>query len=241
MRLFAAKDAANARKSLSLTAFLIFVFHILGYLGIAGAALVLAPKLVKVDQTLLITMDALFPPVLKGLTIAGIIAAAMSTSSGMLLTAGAELSSNIYKRFIRQDATPQQTLRLGKIVILVLIVIAAILALLHTQSIGVIVALCVEGSASAFMVPLIMGLWWRRANGLGGFLGVAGGFITFLLVHFVFPVPMFAEILFSAPASFLGIVIGSLLTSAPKPEKVDFLDHIHGVRAALGQSTGVQA
>ena len=232
MRLFAARDAANARKSLSLTAFLIFVFHVLGYIGVAGAALILAPKLVKIDQVLFVSMDALFPPVLKGLTLAAIMAAAMSTTSGMLLAVGAEFSTNIYKR-IAANTSPQQTLKVGKLVILVVIVVTMVLAAFHTASIGVIVALTVEGIASSFMVPLLMGLWWKRANGLGGFLGIAGGFITFCVVHFAFHIPMFSEILFSAPASFLGIVIGSLVTAPPPHEKTEFLEAIHGQRGAI--------
>jgi Na+/proline symporter len=228
MRLFAARDAATARKGLSLTAFLIFVFHVVGYLGVAGAALVIAPKLVRVDQVMFVTMDALFPPLLQGLAIAGIMAAVMSTSSGMLLAIGAESSTNIYKRFFRHDATPLQTLRAGKFFILAVVVITTILAVMHTSSIGVIVALTVEGVASAFMVPLLMGLWWRRANGLGGFLGVVGGFVTFVVIHFTAPIPMFTEALFSLPAAFLGVVIGSLLTSPPAHEKIEFLEAIHG-------------
>lgn len=235
MRLFAAKDAATARKALSLTAVLIFIFHVLGYLGVAGAALCLAPKLVKIDQVLFVTMDALFPPILKGLAVAGIMAAAMSATSGILLACGAEVSSNIYKRFVRHDATQRQSLRVGKIVIVVLIVLTTIMAAFHTQSIGVIVGLFVEGVGSTFMAPLVMGLWWRRANGVGGFLGVVGGFASFVIVHFAFHVPQFAEAMFSIPISFLGIIIGSLLTAPPKHETIEFLEAIHGRDTAAAQ------
>jgi len=241
MRLFAARNAAVARKSLSLTALLIFLFHVLGYLGVAGAALCIAPKLVKIDQVLFVTMDALFPSVLKGLAVAGIMAAAMSTTSGMLLAIGAEFSSNIFKRFFRPQANQMQTLRVGKIAILVVIVLATLMAMFQTQSIGVIVALTLEGVASSFMAPLLLGLWWKRANGLGGFLGVAGGFVSFVIVHFALPIPQFSEALISIPVSFLGIFIGSLLTAPPKPEAIDFLREIHGHRPAAVQVTTVKA
>lgn len=236
MRLFTVKDAATARKSLSLTAFLIFVFHVVGYLGVAGAALIIAPKLVKVDQVLFVTMDALFPAVLKGLVVAGIMAAAMSTTSGMLLAIGAEFSSNIYKRFFLPGANQYQTLRVGKIAILVVVVVATLAATVQTLSIGVIVALTLEGIASSFMAPLIVGLWWRRANGVGGFLGVVGGFVSFLVVHFLFTVPLFAEALYSIPISFLFIIIGSLLTAPPKPEAIEFLEAIHGQEQIVRQA-----
>jgi sodium/proline symporter len=235
MRLFAAKNAATARKGLALTAFLIFVFHVVGYLGVAGAALTIAPKLARIDQVVFVTMDALFPPILKGLAIAGIMAAAMSTTSGMLLAIGAEFSSNIYKRFLDRDATQLQSLRVGKIVIVVVIVLTTVTAMFQTQSIGVIVALTLEGVASAFVIPLVLGLWWKRANGVGGFLGVVGGFVSFAIVHFAFHVPQFAEALFSIPISFLGLLIGSLLTAPPKHETIEFLEAIHGQQPKLQQ------
>ena len=213
----------------------------MGYLGVAGAALCIAPKLVKIDQVLFVTMDALFPAVLKGLTVAGIMAAAMSATSGMLLAIGAEFSSNIYKRFFRPQANQMQSLRVGKIAILIVIILATLLAMFQTQSIGVIVALMLEGVASSFMAPLLMGLWWKRANGVGGFLGVAGGFVSFVIVHFAFPIPQFAEAMISVPISFLGIIIGSLLTARPKPEAIDFLRAIHGHRPSVGEVKAVKA
>jgi SSS family transporter len=241
MRLFAARNAATARKSLSLTALLIFLFHVLGYLGVAGAALCIAPKLARIDQVLFVTMDALFPAVLKGLAVAGIMAAAMSTTSGMLLAIGAEFSSNLYKRFVRPEADQYQTLRVGKIVILVVIIATTLMAMFQTSSIGVIVALTLEGVASAFMAPLVVGLWWKRANGLGGFLGVAGGFVSFVIVHFAVGIPQFAEALVSIPVSFAAIIVGSLVTAPPKPETIEFLEAIHGGPAASAPAEAVEA
>jgi Na+(H+)/acetate symporter ActP len=85
-----------------------------------------------------------------------------------------------------------------------------------------------------------MGLWWRRANGIGGFLGVVGGFVSFVVVHFVFHVPQFSEALFSIPIAFLGIILGSLLTAPPRHETIEFLETIHGQRP-IARQVPVQA
>ena len=227
MRLFITRDVNQGRAALSITAVLSLVFHLLGYLGVAAAALVIAPKLAKIDNTYIVVMDELFSPLFRGLAVAGILAAIMSTTSGMLLAAGAEFSNNLYRRFIRPEATQAQALWVGKVVILVIAALTTTLAVFQTQSIGVIVGLLVEGTGSAFMVPLLAGLWWKRANAVGGLLGVTGGFLVFLLVHFLKVVPMFAEILVSLPASLLAVVIGSLLTAAPPPETIQFVEVLH--------------
>lgn len=227
MRLFTAKNVNQGRGALTLTAGLSFTFHLLGYIGVAGAALVIAPKLGKIDNTYIVVMDTLFSPFVRGLAVAGILAAIMSTTDAMLLAAGAEFSNNVYQRFINPQATERQSIGVARIVILIVGVVTIILALFQTKSIGVIVGLLVEGTGSAFVVPLVAGIWWRRANAVGGFLSVVGGFGVFVVIHFMKVVPMFSEILISLPISLLCMIIGTLLTAPPPQEKVEFVESLH--------------
>jgi Na+/proline symporter len=106
-------------------------------------------------------------------------------------------------------------------------VITVVLALYQTKTIGIIVGLLVEGTGSAFAVPLIAGIWWRRANKVGGFLSVAGGFIVFVVIHYMKVVPMFAEILISLPVSIICMIVGSLASAPPPEEKMQFVETLH--------------
>ncbi len=227
MRLFTAKSVRAGRLSLAVTGGTSLVFHLLGYIGIAAAALVLFPQLENIDNTYIVVMDQLFPPLVRGLAVAGILAAIMSTTDAMLLAAGAEFSNNIYKRYFKPGASDEEVIRVAKVVMAVIGVITITLALNQTKSIGVIVGLLVEGTGSAFAVPLLAGLWWKRANKVGGFVSVVGGFGTFAVVHFMKIVPMFAEILISLPVSLLCMVVGSLLTAPPSGETVEFVEQLH--------------
>jgi|SRR5208283_15198 len=227
MRLFTSKNVNQGRASLSLTAGMSLVFHLLGYLGVAAAALIISPKLTEVDKTYIVVMDELFSPFFRGLAMAAILAAIMSTTGAMLLACAAEFSNNIYRRYLNPKASEAQTIRLAKTVIGVIGVLTTILALFQTKSIGVIVGLLVEGTGSSFAVPLLAGIWWKRANAVGGFLSVAGGFVTFVIVHFSNVVPTFAEILISLPVSAACMVVGSLLTSPPSREKVELVTSLH--------------
>lgn len=227
MRLFTAKNVSQGRASLSLTAGMSLVFHLLGYIGVAGAALILAPKLANVDNTYIVVMDQLFNPVVRGLAIAGILAAIMSTTDAMLLAIGAEVSTNIYKKFLSPGASDKQVIRVGQIVMALVGVITIVLALGQTKSIGIIVGMLVEGTGSTFAVPLIAGLWWKRANNTGGLLSMVGGFAAFAIVYLTKAVPLFAEILVALPVSLILMVLGSLLTAPPAPENVEFIEELH--------------
>lgn len=227
MRLFTAKNVNQGRGALSLTAGLSLTFHLVGYLGVAAAALIIAPKLGKIDNTYIVVMNELFPPLLRGFAVAGILAAIMSTTDAMLLASGAEFSNNIYKRFFRPDATDRQTIMVGKIIMAIIGVVTIILALYQTKTIGIIVGLLVEGTGSAFVVPLIAGIWWKRANHTGGFLSCVGGFVVFVIIHYAKVVPMFAEILIALPVSIICMIVGSLLTAAPSQQDVEFVEALH--------------
>jgi sodium/proline symporter len=227
MRLFTSKDLKQGRAALSLTAVLSITFHVLGYIGVAAAALVIAPALENIDNTYIVVMDELLPTVLRGFAVAGIIAAIMSTTDAMLLACGSEFSNNVFKKFMKPEAAPKTTITVARVVMILVGVVTMVMAIQQTQSIGAIVALLVEGTGSAFAVPLVVGLWWKRANKVGGFLSVVGGFTVFTIVHFAKIVPMYAEILVSLPASLVFMILGSLLTAPPSKETIAFVESLH--------------
>lgn len=230
MRLFIVRSVKQGRAALSLTGVLSLTFHLLGYVGVAAAALVLAPTLAtenKTDGTYLVVMSELFPLLLRGLAVAGILAAIMSTTGVILLAAGAEFSQNIYRRFIRPQADDRHAIRVARVAIVCIGVITTLLAMRETKSIGMIVTIVVTGTGSAFAVPLLAGLWWKRANRVGGLLSCVGGFAVFAAIYHLKVVPQFAEILISLPASALFMVVGSLLTAPTTEERVRFVESLH--------------
>jgi SSS family transporter len=226
MRLFTARDVRQGRAALSLTAGLSLTFHLLGYIGVAAAALVIAPKLQKIDTTYIVVMNELFPPLIRGFAVAGILAAIMSTTDAMLLASGAEFSNNIYKKFFKPDATEGQTIKVAQTIMVIIGILTIVLAIYETKTIGMIVGLLVEGTGSAFVVPLIAGIWWKRANKVGGFLSCVGGFVVFVFIYYMKVVPMFAEILIALPVSIVLMILGSLVTAPPR-DKMELMEAMH--------------
>jgi len=227
MRHFTARNAFHVRTGVAMTSFLCWAFHLIGYLGVAGACLLIKPDLVKVDQTYIVVMNELWPPVLRGAAIAGILAAIMSTTAGMLLATGVEFSGNIVKKFFKRDMTDHQVIILAKVVMAFVGIMTIIMAVQETKSIGFLVALLVGGTSSAFAVPIFAGLWWKRANRLGGFLACVGGFVSYVIAYYMKITPFMGEILISVPIAAVLMVVGSLLTAAPPRETEEFVDAIH--------------
>ncbi len=228
MRIFTAKDVRRGRMSLGLTSGMSLVFHLVGYLGVAAAALIIAPKLENTDYTYIVVMNRLFPGLIRGVATAGILAAIMSTTDHMLLAAGVEFANNIYRKHINRAADDKRTIGVARIVMVGIGALATVLAILaRGQNIGIIIAIVVGGTGSAFAVPLIAGIWWRRANRIGGFLSIVAGFFAYVILLFGTDMPKFSHILISLPVSLAGMIAGSLLTSPPGREKVEFVNRLH--------------
>ena len=229
MLFFAAKSVKKGRQALCLTATLCLLFHLVGYFGIAGGALILKPDLPRdqIDKAYLVVMDALCHPIARGVAVAGILSAIMSTTSALLLVVGAEFSNNVYKRLIRPDASDTQVIRAGQLLMLVVGVVTTLLALRQDKTIGEIAGILVGGVGSTFAVPLIAGLWWRRATQAGCIASMACGFISYGLAYFFFSWPKFSWTLLSLPLSILAMIIGSLVSSPPPERTRKLLAEMH--------------
>jgi len=165
--------------------------------------------------------------VLRGAAVAGILAAIMSTTAGMLLATGVEFSGNIVKKFFKPDMTDHQVIILAKIAMAFVGVMTIIMAVNETKSIGFLVALLVGGTSSAFAVPIFAGLWWKRANRWGGFLACVGGFVSYVIVYYMKLTPFMGEILISVPIAAALMVVGTLATADLPKEAQEFVDALH--------------
>lgn len=126
---------------------------------------------------------AQMPYVITALVAAGALAAALSTADGLLLTLSNALSHDTYYHYLNPHASTAKRVTAAKILLLVLALLAAYVA---TQKLGdllFMVSVAFSLAAAAFFPALVLGIFWRRANGWGaasgmlGGLGVTGGYI----------------------------------------------------------------
>jgi cation/acetate symporter len=186
------------------------------------------------------------PYVISGLVAAGGLAAALSTADGLLLTVANALSHDLYYKMINPNATTQKRIMVSKILLLVVAILAAYTAAAAPADILFLVAAAFSLAAAGFFAPLVLGVFWKRANKYGAISAmIVGVSLTFyyqattqVWLRGVFGVttpvaemtwwdiaPISAGI-FGMPAAIITMVVVSLLTPAPDKQTQEFVEHV---------------
>jgi Na+/proline symporter len=139
----------------------------------------------------------------------------MSTASGTLLAPSVTISENIIKEFMpHHRMSPQKLLWTTRSVVVaftVLVVFYSLWSLQTETSIHQMVANAYKVTLACAFVPLVAGLYWKRANNLGAGLSIVLGLAVWIMMELVAPEaalpPQFAGLI----ASTLGMVAGTTL------------------------------
>jgi Na+/proline symporter len=165
------------------------------------------------------SIRALLPPVLQGLMLACVMAAAMSSGDAFQVTVAGLFSQNIYRVHIRPKADDRELLRVTKITGIVIVLLSLLVAVLVGSIVKAILAyfsiLALVGISTA------MGIVWRRMNQVGMFASTIAAGGTFVVTRFVSGFPPEAAHGLPMLAGVIGGVVGSLLTRPPAAERVD--------------------
>jgi len=173
------------------------------------------------------------PYVISGLVAAGGMAAAMSTADGLLLAIANALSHDLYYKIIDPAADTKKRLVVARILLVGIGVLGALVASLKLTGILGAVAWAFCFAASGLFIPLVLGIWWKRANTQGAIAGMALGFLSgTLYLYLIYTGTMdtwwgidglrFAVI--GMPVSLISMVVVSLMTPEPSQELQDMVD-----------------
>lgn len=121
------------------------------------------------------------PYVISGLVAAGGMAAAMSTADGLLLAIANALSHDLYYKIIDPQADTKKRLIVARVLLIAIGAFSAFIASLKLTSILGAVAWAFNFANSGLFFPLVLGVWWKRANKQGAIAGIAGGFLSGVL------------------------------------------------------------
>lgn len=161
-----------------------------------------------------------------GLMAAGAMAAALSTAGGLMIAISAALSHDIYFRTINPNASEKKRLAVGRWSIVIATVIAGLTALNPPGAITQIVAWAFALASGSFFPALLLGVWWKRANGPGAIAGMVVGLTVTLGYIFAAKYGGFTILgiidtgagVFGAASAILANIIVSLATKAPSQE-----------------------
>lgn len=178
-RMFAAKDEKTARNGTLLAIFFLgLVAFSAAFIGMAAKKLF--PGLDAGGSAVVTMITELFPPVVKGLVLAGILAAIMSTADISILTASANITEDIYHRYINPKASDKFLLRMGMICSLIVGVLATLLALKMQNIISILYLAFTVNSAGLFL-PSFAAFYWKKANASSAFWSMTLALVTVLV------------------------------------------------------------
>jgi len=133
------------------------------------------------EMVLPFVINNMIPIGVKGLLVAGLMAAAMSTFDSIVNSGAAYWVKDIYQTFIHPDANEQQLVKQSRWSSVIIVVLGLLLTL-NITSINDIYGWLTMGLGAGLIVPLLIRWYWWRLNGYGFAAGIAGGMITAILM-----------------------------------------------------------
>lgn len=187
-------------------------------LGVLSRGVILEKPVNGTDAVIPEMIVNYMSPVMAGITIIGPLAATMSTVSSLLISAASAVARDLVYQIKGPEylasMSPAKSKRSATLITAVLGVISILLAL-YPQSIVVWVNMFAFGGLeSAFMWPMVLGLFWKRMNTSGALWGIALGLGSYCLAMATgFKIMSFHSILIGTVIGLIASIIGAYLGS----------------------------
>ena len=123
----------------------------------------------------------LFNPWIVGIILAAILAAVMSTLSCQLLVCSSALTEDLYKGFIRKNASQKELVWVGRIMVLAIAVLAIVLAGNPDSKVLGLVAYAWAGFGAAFGPTVLISVFWKKMSLAGAICGMITGAVTVIV------------------------------------------------------------
>ena len=222
-KFFAMKDHKTMFKAILLgTAGMFFSATLIEWAGVNGIASI--QNIEKADQIIPMILQRGMNPFLASIFIAGIVAAGMSTIDGILVTTTGAVTRDIYQKIINKNATDEAVMNLSKVVTVIIGIVVICFGVFQPGSIFEINLFAFSGMA-IFVVPILFGIYWKKATAKGAIASVIVGIISLLLFtlnpsvkalamgfHALFPTTIIASIV---------MIVVSKFTETPPQETID--------------------
>lgn len=174
VRLMAFRDSKTLRYSIIyLTIYNAVIYIPLIFIFVAARSIL--PNLASSDDVMPSLVIKLSNPYVAGLILAAPYGAVLSTVSGWLLIVSSGLVRDLYQRFLRPSASEREIAWASYSATVAIGLIAAVMALNPPDYLQLIIVFSSTGMASAFLMPAMLGCFWRRATAAGAIAAMVVG------------------------------------------------------------------
>ena len=182
-RFGAAKGGAQIKVSYTLMLTLGICFStVMVFAGMASA--VMFPDASTVAEGFWGTVFTVLPAGFRGLFVAALVAAVMSTSSADILISAAILAKDVIKDFFVPNLSDQGTLKLTRALIVVLGIFIIFGTYFWSDGIGKAYYYIGGFQVAVFFIPIVGGFFYKRKTATGGFITVLAGIFGYAIWQF---------------------------------------------------------
>lgn len=137
-----------------------------------------------------------------------LLSAILSTCSGAILAPATVVGENLLKPLYGEKISDKRLLQIMRLSVIGITIISVGLSL-YKAEIYELVGESSSLSLVALFIPLVAGLYWKRASALGAILSMVGGTATWLILEF-YPTEI-PSIIWGLLASITGMLVGSFI------------------------------
>ena len=203
---------------------IISMILLLGMHLVGAFAITLVSGIDSGDLVIPTLTTQLFPSVVAGILLAGPLASIMSTVDSQLLVASGTIVNDLYTNYINPKIK-KDSKKIGKVSILATSVIGIAIYLVAFNPPDLIVWLNLYANAgiiSTFLWPIVLGLYWKKANSYGAIASIISGITTYILFSEIWPRPFgLHTIVLPLLISLVLFIIVSSITKRPDKETIE--------------------
>jgi len=213
-RYFAARsDREAGLLSLFWTTLLSFRWPFIAAIAIMGVSYGSSTDVINDPEKVIpIVINNMVHTGIKGLLVAGLMAAAMSTFDSTVNAGAAYWVKDIYQAYLNPKAS-EKSLLLHSRIASVLIVILGLIFSLAIKNINEIWGWITMSIGAGMIIPQLARWYWWRLNGYGYAIGTVGGMLAAIAQKAYFPnVPEYVSFSFASGVSLVSMIVGTYLT-----------------------------
>ncbi|MGD2250164.1 MAG: cation acetate symporter [Candidatus Methanofastidiosia archaeon] len=248
MRYFTVRDAKEARWSTVICVLLVGLVNLSVYaMGFAGVYYTAQTgteiAAAEADELVFILTKAFAAKPYLALAVGGALSAALSTVAGLLLIMGTGLIHDLYGT-LRPKVPDKKMLTYSVYTMFAVGVICTIISIRPPEFILVTIMWSFGIAGAAFGVPIVLGIWWKRATKEGCAVAMIVGFLSMFVPYVLIevmgieavnvwkylygPLGWVKLMAIGVPLSFILMIVVSWLTKDPPLEVKKQVDMMHG-------------
>jgi len=209
-RFLAARDARDAAKVGAAWSFFLIVRWAMA-IGIALLAITGVTGVTDSEKVMPLVLLEFLPVGIRGIVIAGLLAAFMSTFSSTVNSGASFIVRDIWQPYFRPRAGDRESVRFSYLATLLLVLVGVAIGF-QAKSIARIWNWMMMALGAGVVIPNVLRWYWWRMNGWGYSLGTLVGILLSLIILFFPNLPSYTAFGLICIASLLAGIIGSLLT-----------------------------